>query len=429
MGIADSSRELMAWICELEDVDPFHLADTEDLLSYACEKRLISKADIETVQERLVALVDRGLLGATDPLETIDQPVLPAQRASMMSELRTTTEGRYWAESPNPPSATHPKPLSTGDSRKVAVMHGRDELARSAVFAFLHKLGLDPLEWEDLVNLTNNPAPYNGEAVAAAFDVAQAVVVLLTPDDIGFCHPDLRGERDREDDRDPTGQARLNVVLEAGMALQSHPTRTIFVEIGHTREISDLAGRNAVRIDGSAAKLNSLASRLRLAGCPVRRDGDDWLDASAFASLDALVREPQSVRNSAPSGQTRDEQVSRDRANIARRQARHVFVELATIDRTIELALQNGHWWNVRFEGLPAIQWEAARDVLADEAPHVYDAVFPSYVEADQLNKTANNHAQGGIDDYEEAIRKRLTSLRGEIADAKTALRKYGESD
>lgn len=283
----------MAWICELEDLDPFHLAETNDLLMHARAKGLISDSDVGGVQERLVDLVERGLLGATDPLGRIDDPVPAIQRAMRMSELRTTAEGRHWAETADEPDARAKAMAgSVDDVRKVAVMHGRDAAARAAVFGFLHRLGLDPLEWEDLVDLTENTAPYNGEAVAMAFDVAQAVVVLITPDEVGFLHPDLRGGREREDDREPTGQARLNVVLEAGMALQSHPVRTILVEIGHTREISDLAGRNAVRLDGTSQKLRSLASRLELAGCPVLRADNAWLDASAFAVLDALTREP-----------------------------------------------------------------------------------------------------------------------------------------
>jgi hypothetical protein len=202
--------------------------------------------------------------------------------------------------------------------------------------------------------------------------------------------------------------------------------RTILVEIGHTREISDLAGRNAVRLDGTPQKLNTLAGRLELAGCPVRRSGNDWLDVSAFAALDALTREPP-VANRLPEGEAIDAGV--ERRGAARRHARHVFVELSTIDRTIELTLQNGYWWNVRFETLPATQWEAGRDLLADEAPEVYDAVAPTYVEADLLNKAALNHAQGGHDNYDESIRHRLEVLREEIARGKAALRTYAQSN
>ena len=121
-------------------------------------------------------------------------------------------------------------PRPSQDPRKVAVMHGRDREARGWMFDWLRRVGLDPLEWSELVQLTRKATPYNGEAVEAAFSVAQAVVVLLTPDELGALHPDLS---DSEDDRlDPVGQARLNVILEAGMAFQSHPMETILVEIG-----------------------------------------------------------------------------------------------------------------------------------------------------------------------------------------------------
>ena len=182
------------------------------------------------------------------------------------------------------------------DPRRVAVMHGRDIAARTAVFDLLRRLGLHPMEWDELVGQTGSAAPYSGEVVAVAFEVAQAVVVVLTPDDIGFLHPDLRGARETEDDREPTGQARLNVVLEAGMALQSRPMQTVLVEIGRTRTISDLAGRNTVRLDGGAKAINSLATRLERAGCPVDRGRSDWLDADSFARLDALSRTPPPAR-------------------------------------------------------------------------------------------------------------------------------------
>src|SRR5918912_2736765 len=251
MSIADSSRELMAWLCELEGVDPFPLRDTKSLLSYARDRRLISEGDADAVERRLVDLVDRGMLGATDPFGSYDQPVAASLRAGGMSELRTTASGRDWAESTERAEA---RPLGSNTSaetrRKVVVMHGRDLEARNAVVSFLRALDLEPFEWEDLVKLTEEPTPYTGEAVAAAFDHAQAVVVLITPDEVGVLHPALQGEREREDDRQPTGQPRLNVILEAGMAFQADPTRTVLVEIGHTREISDLAGRNTVRLDG-----------------------------------------------------------------------------------------------------------------------------------------------------------------------------------
>jgi hypothetical protein len=267
------------------------------------------------------------------------------------------------------------------------------------------------------VDRSGTASPYNGDAVAAAFHAAQAVVVVLTPDDVGYLHPMLRGSHEREDDREPTGQPRLNVVLEAGMALQSHPSKTVLVELGRTREISDLAGRNTVRLDGTAQTVNSLANRLQSAGCPVERLGSDWLDGGAFAQLDAYARVA-----SAP-------QLDVDAAHAARREARHVIVELRTIDRTTEMALGASEWWDVKVTGLPANQWAAARELLAECVPEVYDIVSSVYVEADQMNKAANAHACDGRRDFQDGMSGALEGLRGSIEVAENALRDFADSE
>ena len=69
------------------------------------------------------------------------------------------------------------------DRRKVFVVHGRNEKLRSDFFGFLRALRLNPLEWSHAINLTGKASPYIGEALDAAFKNAQAVVVLLSPDD------------------------------------------------------------------------------------------------------------------------------------------------------------------------------------------------------------------------------------------------------
>jgi hypothetical protein len=174
------------------------------------------------------------------------------------------------------------------DPRKVAVMHGRDSRARQWMYDWLRRLGLVPLEWGHLVELTGKATPYSGEAVEAAFGTAQAVVVLFTPDEIGVLHPEL-SDGDRAGS-DGGAQPRLNVILEAGMALQSHQDQTVLVEIGPTRPISDLGGRNTVRLTGAAKGLSELANRLEGAGCAVDKTGTDWLETGDLAELPALRR-------------------------------------------------------------------------------------------------------------------------------------------
>ena len=113
--------------------------------------------------------------------------------------------------------------------------------------------------------------------------ISQAVVVLLSPDDIGRLHPNFVVERDHQDEKLPTGQARQNVVLEAGMALARDASRVVLVEIGVTRTISDIAGVNIVRLTDDVSRRHAFAARLRAAHLAVNTDRHlRWQSAGQF---------------------------------------------------------------------------------------------------------------------------------------------------
>src|SRR6266852_8917563 len=113
------------------------------------------------------------------------------------------------------------------------VVHGRNARAREAMFSFLRCLGLAPIEWEQAVAETGMASPYNLEAVQAAMDVAQAVVVVLTAEDRAGLLPELTDGPDP--DTALEGQPRQNVMLEAGMAIGIGRASTIIVQIGDIR--------------------------------------------------------------------------------------------------------------------------------------------------------------------------------------------------
>lgn len=81
------------------------------------------------------------------------------------------------------------------------------------------------------------------------------------------------------------GQARPNVLFEAGMALASHPDETILVQVGHVKQFSDVTGGHFVKMDNSVAKRQELALKLKTAGCPVNMEGTDWHDAGDLRPL------------------------------------------------------------------------------------------------------------------------------------------------
>ena len=69
------------------------------------------------------------------------------------------------------------------NAKKVVVVHGRDSRLRDGFFSFLRALNLQPTEWSEALELTGKATPSIGEALESAFKNAQAVIVLLSPED------------------------------------------------------------------------------------------------------------------------------------------------------------------------------------------------------------------------------------------------------
>ncbi len=145
-----------------------------------------------------------------------------------------------------------------------------------------------PHEWSQLTVATGKGSPYVGEILDKAFSIAYAVIVLMTPDDLACLKKEFRKPDDLGWEIELTGQARPNVLFEAGMAMGRNPDRTILVEAGSLRPFSDVGGRHVVRLDDSIAKRQDLAKRLEAVGCTVDLSGTDWHTAGTF-SIHPLV--------------------------------------------------------------------------------------------------------------------------------------------
>jgi predicted nucleotide-binding protein len=170
----------------------------------------------------------------------------------------------------------------TADPQIVFVVHGRNEAARKSIFDFLRAIGLKPLEWSQAVAATGKGSPYVGEILDAAFSKAQAVVVLMTPDDEAILKTEFRSGNDEAHESHPSGQARPNVLFEAGMAMGRSADRTVLVQIGTLRPFSDVGGRHLIRLTNSSQRRHDLADRLKTAGCAVDLNGRDWHTAGSF---------------------------------------------------------------------------------------------------------------------------------------------------
>ncbi len=169
------------------------------------------------------------------------------------------------------------------DKKKVWVVHGRNLGAREAMFTFLRAIGLDPMEWGQALALTGKGTPYTGEVLEQAFMQPQAVVVLITGDDIARLGTRFAEPHDAREEIDLTPQARPNVLFEAGMAFGKYPDQTVLVHLGKTRPFSDVVGRNVLHISNDIGKRQGLVDRLRTAGCEINIEHrSDWHKAGDF---------------------------------------------------------------------------------------------------------------------------------------------------
>ena len=176
------------------------------------------------------------------------------------------------------------------DSRTVFVVHGRENYIRESLYEFLRSVGLRPLPFQEAKKATGKASPLIPEVLDKAFSLAQAVVVLMTPDDEARLRS-LYHHRQRKEpayETELTPQARPNVLFEAGMAMGRNPDRTILVEIGDLRPFTDIAGRLTIRLDNTLQKRQELIDALEVAKCPIDVSNSDWQTAGDFEIADEV---------------------------------------------------------------------------------------------------------------------------------------------
>lgn len=179
---------------------------------------------------------------------------------------------------------SEPRPKAPTRGRKVFVVHGRNESLRKDFFILLRSLGLEPLEWRKAIEAAGTGTPTVAEIIDAAFNEAVAVVVLLTPDDQVKLADQFHKASDPAYEKRMVGQARPNVLFEAGMAFGRDPNSTVLVQVGEVKPFSDVGGRHVTRLTNEAESRSELVTKLRNAGCFVDDGGTDWYSIGDFTA-------------------------------------------------------------------------------------------------------------------------------------------------
>jgi predicted nucleotide-binding protein len=157
---------------------------------------------------------------------------------------------------------------TTGQRRKVFLVHGRDIATRDAMIDLLESFDLRVIHWRDAAVAAGSGTPYTGNIVRAGLEMADGVVVLLTPDDVGYVRREFLQPNDGQDESNATGQARQNVIFEAGMAMALNKDAVVLVEVGHIRRMTDTEGLNVVRLNDDVERRKISEPAFRAPGLP-----------------------------------------------------------------------------------------------------------------------------------------------------------------
>ncbi|OAN41061.1 hypothetical protein A4X16_12060 [Microbacterium sp. H83] len=109
------------------------------------------------------------------------------------------------------------------------------------------------------------------------------MIVLMTPDDLAYVKADFY-DPVRDDPREAreTGQARQNVIFEAGWAMALGQEKVILVRVGDVRPLSDIDGLNYVWLTNDVDSRRQLITRLRNCDVEVHDNHDRWREAGIF---------------------------------------------------------------------------------------------------------------------------------------------------
>jgi hypothetical protein len=259
---------------ELQFISPYRTGRTITINGKAVLPSRIERIRISRSEEHSGQIMDR--LRREDRLANAaatDGPSLQWRAADYATDVTDQfITGPPGAEAPSTLSV----PAGPGDKRSIFVVSGRGS-ETAALAEMLRSVDLKIIEWEQAVERTGSPTPYIGDVVLTGLQMADAVLVVLTPDDLILLRPDLLDKHDGPIERTLQGQARPNVFYEAGIADAYGQQRTVIVEIGPAKPFSDISGRSIVRYDGSAEQRHVLVSRLRYAGLEPNTSGTAWL--------------------------------------------------------------------------------------------------------------------------------------------------------
>jgi predicted nucleotide-binding protein len=245
--------------------------------------RHVNRVIAGIASDQLVSRRAAAMLLARKLLINFSRFATPEDRAEMRGHHVAQAQIEAPADVPQAaPVAARPAKVNvkTTKNNTIFVVHGRDHKLNEDMFTFLRHLGLNAVEFSEAIAETPGANPNITKVVKGALRRAQGVLVMFSPDEEARLK---RKHRRQGDSSKLESQSRLNVIFEAGIALGAHPEKTLLVEVGKVRNISDIAGMHIPRLTNDAASRKELAQRLKKKlKLKVNTAGEYWLKVGNF---------------------------------------------------------------------------------------------------------------------------------------------------
>ncbi|MBT4533848.1 MAG: nucleotide-binding protein [Chloroflexi bacterium] len=283
------------WESDNPDVDELYIMEEEAYKFFELSSRFIFYAN------NIYHSDIQKLIKELEPnLKKSDQKKLQVILNLVVEIIQDIKNPKFKSQTGDEMESIKPNP------KNIFVVHGRNAEIRDSVFSFLGSIKLQPLEWSEARIRTNKTNPYIGQVLDVAFREAQAIIIIMDPEDVVYLHQKYIKKDDDISEREPRLQARPNVLFEAGMAMGRDENRTILIEIGNPKHFSDIAGRHVIRLTNSIGSRQEFAQRLLTAGCEIDLQGTQWHSVGNFEIENIEVIKSEKT-NYAKSSKIKDE--------------------------------------------------------------------------------------------------------------------------
>lgn len=235
----------------------------------------------DRIDEVISALKDRRYGGKSvlaKFLEVLAQRSYPEVDDTRTHLIQLAHEIQVWMQThassshptqPVPDSHDSQQTSEDEKSKQVLVIWGHDEAAGIEMFQFLSGANLSLVKWSQVEARVEKNDPSIDEILHAAFDTAQAVIVVFTSDYLAKLKSVPADQDVSVKGKNLHFHPKLDLLFIAGMAFNMDQERTILVALGNMRFSHTLLERHIIYLTNDEKDRRKLMTKLQRAHCKI----------------------------------------------------------------------------------------------------------------------------------------------------------------